>query len=56
MYAGQPVGVFLDAQHHAFNILHKSTVVRQFEIQGLVGHVLGFDNYLRQMLEEARTI
>jgi len=55
-YAGQPVGVLLDAKRHAFNILHKGTVVKQFEIQGLVGRVLRFDDYLRQMLEEARTI
>jgi len=56
VYAGQPVGVFLDAEHHVFNILHKSTVVRQVEIQGLSGRILRFEDYLRQMLAEAHTI
>ena len=56
MYAGQPVGVLLDAERHAFNILHKSTVVRQVEIQGLIGRVLPFEDYLGHMLTEARTI
>ena len=56
MYAGQAVGVLLDAERHAFNILHKSTVVRQVEIQGLIGRVLPFEDYLGHMLTEARTI
>ncbi len=55
-YAGQSVGVFLDAERHAFNILHKGTVVRQFEIQGLLGRILPFDDYLGHMLAQARTI
>jgi integrase-like protein len=55
-YAGQPVGVLLDAEHYAFHVLHKGKVVRQLEIQGLIGRVLYFEDYLRQMLEEARTI
>ena len=55
-YAGQPVGVFLDAERHTFNILHKGTVVRQFAIQGLVGRILPFADYLGHMLAEARAI
>jgi hypothetical protein len=55
-YAGQPVGVVLDAEQRVFHVLHKGSVLRQFEIQGLVGHELPFAAYLRHLLNEARTL
>jgi hypothetical protein len=55
-YASEPVGVLLDAEQHVFNILHRGTVVRQVEIQGLIRRTLPFEDYLGQMLAEARTI
>jgi hypothetical protein len=55
-YAGEPVGVLLDAQQRVFHLLVKGSVLRQVEIQGLMGHDLPFEDYLRYMLVEARTI
>jgi transposase InsO family protein len=55
-YAGEPVGVLLDAQGRVFHMLHRSTVIVEKEIQGLVGHPLPFQDYLKQMLVEAQTI
>jgi hypothetical protein len=54
-YVGQPVGVVLDAEQRVFNIVHQGQVIRQLEIQGLVGHVLPFNDYLKRILIEART-
>jgi len=55
-YAAQPVGVLLDAAQHVFYILHKGMVDRPFDIQGLIGRILPFENYLALMLAEARTL
>ncbi len=53
--AGKRVGVLLDAERTVFRILQGSTVLLEKEIQGLVRHPLAFQDYLEQMLTEART-
>lgn len=53
--AGMRVGVLLDAEHKVFRILQGSAVMMEKEIQGLVGHTLSFQDYLKHMLVEART-
>jgi len=53
--AGETIGVNLDAQRRVFNFLSGAKVIRQVEIQGLIGHKLLFGDYLKQMLVEART-
>jgi hypothetical protein len=53
--AGESVGVYLDAELRIFRILHEGKMIKQHEIQGLVGHELPFQAFLTQMLEEART-
>jgi transposase InsO family protein len=55
-HAGERVGVLLDAHQRVFNILCKGNVVQQLEILGLTGHEMPFEDYLRQMLAEARTM
>ena len=54
-YAGEPVGVYLDAQLRVFRILHKGQEIRQHDIQGLVGKPMAFQAFLERMLAEART-
>lgn len=53
---GEKVGVLLDAPACQFVVLHQNAVVRRLDMQGLVGHPLPFDSYLRLMLAEARTL
>lgn len=55
-HAGAPVGVLLDAHDRVFRILHRSIVLCEKEIRGLVGHVMPFQDYLKQMLVEAQTM
>ena len=55
-YAGQPVGVVLNAEYHVFNILQQGTTLRQLEIKSLMGRTFPFEEYLRLMLADARTI
>ncbi len=55
-HVGQRVGVLLNAEQRVFDILHQGSVLRQVEIQGLVGHEMVFTDYLKHMLAEARTI
>lgn len=54
-YPGEVVGVLLDADQRVFRILNRGKVLRQVEIQGLVGAPMAFQDYLKQMLAEART-
>jgi hypothetical protein len=54
--AGTPVAVLLNAQGRVFHILHRSAVICEKEIQGLVGHVMALQDYLKHMLAEARTL
>lgn len=53
--SGEKIGVFLNADERYLRFLHHGTVVRELEIQGLVGHLLSFSDYLKLMLSEART-
>ena len=53
--AGDRVGVLLDAHNRVFQVLHRSSVIRELEIQGLVGHLMPFQAYVTHMMEEART-
>jgi transposase InsO family protein len=53
--AREKVAVQLDAPQRMFNLLHGGRVLRHFEIQGLVGRELSFSDYLRHMLQAART-
>ena len=54
-HARTPVGVWLDAQRRVFRILHRGAVLCEKEIQGLVGHSMSFQDYLKQILSEAQT-
>lgn len=53
--AKEIVGFHLDAKQAVFNVLHKGKILRQHEVQGLVKHPMGFQDYVRHILEEART-
>ena len=54
-YAGKAVGVLLDAQLGTLRVLHKGNVLRELDIEGLVGKTMPFQDYLTYMLQEART-
>jgi transposase InsO family protein len=54
-YAGQRVGVVLDAKLRVFRITQGSTVIGEKEIQGLLRHPMPFQEYLKHMLKEAQT-
>jgi hypothetical protein len=54
--AGERVGVLLDAELRVFRILHKGSIVRELEIQDLIGKSMSFQAYLKHMLEQARTL
>jgi len=56
MLRGEKVGVLLDARGRQFAILHQQAVVRRVDIQGVVGRKMAFEDYLRLMLAEARTL
>ena len=53
--AKETVGFHLDAQLAVFNVLHKGKILRQHEVQELVKHPMTFQDYVRHMLEKART-
>jgi len=55
-HAREPVGVLLDAPKRVFRILHREAVICEKEIQGLVGHAMPFQDYLKHMVAEARTM
>lgn len=55
-HAGQPVAVLLDAHQRLFRVLAHGSVIAELEIQGLVGHPLPFQDYLKLMLSEARLL
>lgn len=54
-YAGEQVGVLLDAHARVFVILFGAVRLGEYEIQGLVGQPMSFQAYLKHMLGEART-
>jgi hypothetical protein len=53
--AREKIAVWLDATHRVLKFLHHGAVVREHEIQGLVGQSMSFQAYLQHMLTEART-
>lgn len=53
--AKETIGFHLDAKQAVFNVLHKGKIIRQHEVQGLVMHPMSFQDYVRHILEEART-
>ncbi len=53
--SGEKIGVFLDANERCLRFLHRGGIVRELEIQGLMGQPLSFGDYLKLMLAEART-
>lgn len=53
--AKETVGFQLDANLAVFNIIHKGKIIRQTEIQGLVKQPMNFQDFVRYMLEQART-
>lgn len=55
-HAKEDVGALLDADNCVFHVVHKGQVIRELEIQGLVGAPMPFQDYLRYMLAEARTL
>jgi hypothetical protein len=54
-FRGKRVAVFLDAAHCVFKLLHRGSAVCEREIQGVMGYDMPFGDYLKHMLEEART-
>lgn len=54
-YAGKAVGVLLDAKLRILRVLHKGNVLREVDIEGLIGKTMPFQDYLTYMLQEART-
>ncbi|GAB4526349.1 MAG: hypothetical protein OHK0046_43030 [Anaerolineae bacterium] len=50
------VGVMLDAEKRIFYVLHKGQMIRELEIADLIGKLMPFQEYLKPMLEEARTL
>lgn len=55
-YSKERVGVMLDAEKRVFHVLHKGLVIRELEIADLIGKPMSFQDYLKRMLEEARTL
>ena len=53
--AKETVGFQLDATLAVFNIIHKGKFIQQTEIQGLVKQPMNFQDFVRSMLEQART-
>lgn len=50
------VGVLLDAEKRMFFVLHKGQIIQELEIADLIGKPMSFQDYLKRMLEEARTL
>ncbi len=43
-------GVLLDADKRIFQVLHRSTIIRELEIQGLIGgQPMAFQDYVTRM-------
>jgi integrase-like protein len=55
-YARQPVALHLNAVEQVFKVTHVGKVVKQLPLQGLHHHIMAFQDYLKLMLEEARSI
>jgi hypothetical protein len=55
-YAGERVGALLDASARVSRMVLRGAVIRELEIQGLIGRPLPFAEYLQVVLEEARTL
>lgn len=54
-HARKQVGVLLDAQTCVFQVLLQGRVIGEKEIEGVVGHEMSFQDYLKHMLVEAQT-
>jgi transposase InsO family protein len=54
--AGMRVGVSLDASRRVFHIHQGSLLLAEREIQGLVGQLMAFQDYLQHMLVEAQAV
>lgn len=54
-HAGERVGVLLDAEPRVFRVLQRGIMLRELEIQDLIGTSMTFQDYLQRMLEETRT-
>lgn len=55
-HARKKVGVWLDAKGAVYRILAQGTVLCEQEIQGVIGHSMPFQEYLKLILTEAQTI
>jgi hypothetical protein len=55
-YAGHPIAFQLDARLQQFLAIHRGQVIKTFDIQGLYRQSMPFGDYLKLMLEEARSI
>ena len=55
-YSKERVGVMLDAEKRVFYVLHKGQMLRELEIADLISGSMPFQDYLKRMLEEARTL
>jgi hypothetical protein len=55
-HAKETVGVLLEAEQRVFRVLYKGTILRELEIQDLIGKSMAFQDYLTPMLQEARTV
>ncbi len=53
--AKEQVGAYLDAELRLFQVVQGGKIIRELEIQGLVGHPMAFNDYVKHMLAEART-
>lgn len=51
---GQHVDLHLDAQRCSVQVLHAGRVITCLPVRGLVGHTLSSEQFLTQMLHQAR--
>ena len=56
VYAKQPVALYLDATEQILRVVHQGKVVKQLPLQGLHRQIMSFQDYLKLMVEEARSI
>jgi len=55
-YAGNAMTFQLHARLRQFLAIHRGQVIKTFEIQGLYEQAMSFGDYLRLMLDQARSI
>jgi hypothetical protein len=51
---GHRVSLQLNAQLHCFQVFHEHQLIKSVPLRGLVGHTLSFEQFLSQMLHQAR--